>query len=113
MNKKRTKLPNLVVIAILTTITVIFWIGFGIYSIFQHKPETLVPKEITQSLDPNLDLVTLKRLESKLLLPDSQIGETILTAPTPEATSTPAATLTPSPTPTVSPESSPSGQTNP
>ncbi len=91
--KKQTKAPSLVTIAILTVVTIIFWIGFGVYRIFTSKPSPPVPKEVTLPLNPNLNTTILNSLQNKTYLDESQIGATVIEqltepSPSPEATET-------------------------
>jgi hypothetical protein len=91
--KKQTKMPSLVTIAILTAVTVIFWIGFGVYRIFTSKPSPPVPREIILPVNPNLDTTILNGLQNKIYFTESQIGATVIErltepSPSPEATKT-------------------------
>lgn len=91
--KEKTKTPSLVTIAILTTVTIVFWIGFGVYRIFTSKPSSPVPQEVILPLNSNLDMTALNGLQNKMYFSESQIGPTVIQpvsqpAPTPEATET-------------------------
>lgn len=64
MNRK--KLPNLIVLFILTLITILFWISFSIYQVFTKEVSPVVPKEIILQIDPKLDIETIKIMRSKI-----------------------------------------------
>lgn len=80
----KPKTPKIVVVAILTVVTVVFWIGFGVYRIITAEPEIDVPREILLPLNPNLDVASLNELQSRLYLSEEEIGERVVvsTAPT-------------------------------
>jgi hypothetical protein len=61
---KKTKLPSPVTLAILTLITVVFWISFGVLRILTAKPSPKVSAEILNPLTPTLDTETLNKIES-------------------------------------------------
>lgn len=63
MNKK--KLPEIVIILILTLIVVIFWIFFSVYRVFTNKPAPAVPAEVIIPLDAKLDSDTLEDIKSR------------------------------------------------
>jgi hypothetical protein len=80
---KNFKPPNFVTIAILTAITVAFWIFFGVFRIFTKTDEKTVPAEILAPLSPTLDKNVLDKLPARVYFDDSQIPETMFTSPTP------------------------------
>ena len=108
---KNRKLPSLVVIAILTVITVLIWIGFGIFRLATKELPPAVPKELLNPLNPELDLQGLQDIEKRFYLEADEIPETTINPiPSPEEatstttpTSSPQATATVSATPTASP----------
>ena len=114
---KKLKTPSLVTIAILTTITVIFWVFFSVYRVFATKPTTSVPAEILEPISPTLDKTILDKIQQGVFISEEQIPQTIITVPSSPPTSSPlpTPTLTPSPTatssatPTASPEASLTG----
>lgn len=98
---KNIKAPKLVTIAMLSMITVVFWVGFEIFRAFTVKPEPPVDAKIILAIDPTLDTATLSKVKNKIFLENSQISDVVLTpAPTtaPEATLAP--TIEPIPTAT-------------
>ncbi|HCR35532.1 hypothetical protein A2130_02715 [Candidatus Woesebacteria bacterium GWC2_33_12] len=62
---KKNKLPNIIILMILSLITVLFWISATVYYAFTAKPTPNVPTEILQDLNPRLDNVTLDQIETK------------------------------------------------
>jgi hypothetical protein len=77
MNKKK-KLPFVVKLAILTTITVISWIAFEVYRVLTVKPAPPVPQEILAPISPELNSVLLDSLENKIFLTPEEIGDTTI-----------------------------------
>lgn len=63
---KKTKLPALVTIAILTLITAIFWVFFSAYRLISRTPPLSVPQEIIKPIDPNLNPDILDNLDKKI-----------------------------------------------
>jgi hypothetical protein len=102
--RNKSKLPIPITILLLTLITAVSWILFGVIRIFTKEPKPVVPQEILLPLTPTLDRQVLQALQQRLQLTDEEIGETaiVITAtPTPEATpvatpsGTPASEATP------------------
>jgi hypothetical protein len=110
---KQQKLPSLVVIIILTTITAIFWVAFSVYRVFSAKPSPDIPTDILAPLTPILDRATIEKIQGKLFFEENQIQTPVIVTPIATAEATP--TLTPSPTATVSasPTESPSPSATP
>jgi len=100
MKNKNT--PNLVSILILSLITIIFWIMFGVIRIISSPKEPQVPSEILLPLSPTLNADVLNSIGGKIFYNDDEIGVTTIeiVSPTPEPSPTPS----PSPSPTASPE---------
>jgi hypothetical protein len=82
---KKTKLPNLVSILILTLITAVMWISLNIYSAITSTPSPVVQAEVSEPLNPVLDIEVISQIESRLYLDDSQIPENIVAPPTGES----------------------------
>lgn len=97
---KKTKLPSLIPILILTLITVVMWVFLDIFRALKQTPELTVPTEISQPLSPALDQNSINQIESRIFLNDSQIPDNIIvnTSPTTKALATPKASATPSAT---------------
>ena len=79
---KQQKLPNLVNIAIFSLITILAWIGFGVYRQITKEPEPEVNPEILEPLDPTLNTAILNQLEGRVYLSDPEVealvGQTIV-----------------------------------
>lgn len=71
---KNTKIPSLISILVLTLITAVMWISFSVYSAFTKKPNSVVPNEVISPITPKLDTETIKQIETRLFLDDSQIS---------------------------------------
>ena len=69
MNK--SKAPRLVTVAICTTITVVFWIFVGLYTIFTSKSQVEVDPKILEPLIPTLDTNALSQLEGKVFFEEN------------------------------------------
>lgn len=63
--KNNNKLPNIIVLLILTLITTVFWISFNVYRVFTALPDTVVPTQISLPIDPKLDTNTLELIKNK------------------------------------------------
>lgn len=74
----KSKLPKLVNILILTLITVIVWVGFDVYRLFNNPPPPIVSKEVSNPLIPNLDQDSINQIESRIYLDDSQIPDNVV-----------------------------------
>lgn len=94
--KKKPKLPNIVVIAILTTITVAAWIFFSLIRTVTKAPEIVVPEKVLQDLSPALDREAIDEIEQRLFFEEGEVEETIIILTTPTPTATPEAEATPS-----------------
>ena len=102
---KKSSLPSLITLLIFTLITAFVWVVFTIYRAFSVKPPPSVPEEVSRPLDPKLDTETLKNIESKIFLDDSQIPEIqVSTTPVPQAVYTPVKTPAAITTPTTEPQ---------
>ncbi len=91
----KPKLPNLVTILILTTITSIMWIGLGIYHSVTEEAPASVSEEILRELTPTLDKAAIEKIKSKTFVSPAEIPSTIITVATPSQTPI----ITPSPDP--------------
>ncbi|MGA2910407.1 MAG: hypothetical protein ABSE04_01215 [Candidatus Microgenomates bacterium] len=103
---EKEKLPNPILILILTLITAFIWVSLNIYRAISTKPTASVPQAISQPLTPLLDPNAIKKIQSSILLNSSQIPQNIIT---PAGTNAPAVlpTLLPVATPIASPSSLP------
>jgi hypothetical protein len=62
---KKNKLPNIIILLILTAITVVFWVSFSVYRVFSEKPSETVPEELLLEINPRLDEATIKTINEK------------------------------------------------
>lgn len=63
MNSK--KLPSLIILIILTSITILFWVSFNIYQAFTTNATPIVPEEILLQIDPKLDTKTIELIKNR------------------------------------------------
>lgn len=92
---KKLKVPSLVTILILTVITIVFWIVFGVVRIFQTKPAPSVPPEILDPLNPNYDKTTVDKIQERIYFDNEQTFEAAQPNPSPTAAPTPSPTQLP------------------
>lgn len=115
---KKSKLPSLITLLVLTLITVLMWIGFMIYWAVVTGPEPSVPGSVSAKLTPSLDSDTIDKIDSALFFNKSEIPQTSFpvspgplesSLPTPAPPSTPAA----SPSATISETATPAATLTP
>lgn len=104
---KKTKLPKIITVLILTLITALMWIGFSIYRAFTTTPTPSVSEEISSSITPSLDTTTIGEIESALFFSESQIPAISVATGTPAPTPIVSVTASPSATPNASPSATP------
>lgn len=63
---KRLPTPRLVTVAAFTTITVIFWVFYGVYTVLTKKADININPDLLKPIDPKLETETLKTLEEKI-----------------------------------------------
>jgi hypothetical protein len=63
---KNTKLPSVIVLLILTSITIVFWVFFNIYYVVSKKTPTTVSEEILTPLNPKLDTEVINQMEKRI-----------------------------------------------
>lgn len=63
---KKTKLPKIITLIILTSITIVFWVFFNIYSTVTKKTITAVPEEILLPINPKLDSEIINQIEERV-----------------------------------------------
>jgi len=84
MNPKK-KRPAIVNLSILTLITTIVWVIFEVYRAITLNPDPVVPAEILSQISPELDIEALNQLQTRLILDENQIGDTVLISITEES----------------------------
>ncbi len=106
----KPKLPSVVVLLVLTTITIVMWISLSIYRAAIIEPDVKVSEEILTPLDPNLNQQVVTQIESRLFIDPNQVTDIVnIQTPTPIPTVTPepVSTLEASPTPEASSSAEP------
>ena len=74
---KKAKVPNIVVVMILTVITISFWIVFGVVRIFTTEPTPSIPPEILNPLNANYDKTVVDKIEKRIYFDKEQVFETV------------------------------------
>ncbi|OGM21335.1 hypothetical protein A2955_01310 [Candidatus Woesebacteria bacterium RIFCSPLOWO2_01_FULL_37_19] len=113
---KKPKAPRLVTVAITTTVTIIFWIFFGLYGILTTEPKVDIDPKLLVPLNPTLDITALDSIKGRIFFDEDDItvslpltATTIEPTPTPEEPenseeTSPEITLTPTPEVSITPE---------
>ncbi len=65
MKTNKTRLPNLIILLILTSITIVFWVVFSIYSAVSKPPNIELPNELLEDVNPKLDSETVNQIKSR------------------------------------------------
>ena len=73
---KKIRPPKLVTVSVFTTVTIIFWIFFGVYTVLTTDAEVDVDQELLKSINPNLDTQVLDELPEKKFY-DSSFNQTL------------------------------------
>ena len=68
-------MPSLVALAIMTTITIIVWVGYSVYKVLISKPEPDVPPEILAPIKTNLNTKTLEEIKERVYFEEGEVGE--------------------------------------
>ena len=63
---KKPKTPRLLTIAITTTVTIIFWTFYSLYSTLVQTPEINVDETLLDPLDPTLDVNELESIQARV-----------------------------------------------
>lgn len=71
---KKQKLPTLVVIAILTTVTIVFWIIYSLYNSIVSKPVLNIPSGVLDEVSPEIDIPALDKIGQRVFFEEDQIG---------------------------------------
>lgn len=80
---KKPPAPRLVTVAIFTTITVIFWIFFSVYTVLTQTPDIKVPPELLEPIDPTLDVESLEELSERVHYEEVDVTTPIIVVSTP------------------------------
>lgn len=100
---KNLKVPAFVTVLILTTITLVFWVFFGVYRVFTKASSPNIPANIMEPLNPNLDKNTLDLLQGRTYFEEGSVPIIPILTPTPETIISPQVTITPTPEESISP----------
>ncbi len=92
---KKLKPPRLVTVAILTTITIVFWVFYSLYGILTSDALQKVPPEILAPIDPTLDTEALDKLPGRIFFKEGEVE--VFTAPLESVSSESTETQTPTP----------------
>lgn len=63
---RKPKPPNIVVVTVMTTITILFWVGFEIYRSFTSQGEPVVNQQILRPVSSQTDLETLEEINQRV-----------------------------------------------
>lgn len=81
---KEPRPPKFVTTAIMTTITIIFWVFYSVYIVLTTEPENTVETEVLAPIEPQLNVEVLNSLDDRLYFNDNEIVG--FTVPTPTQT---------------------------
>jgi len=70
---KKLKPPRLVTVAVFTTITIVFWVFYGLYGILTSDSFQKVPPEILAPIDPTLDTEILDVLPNRIFFKEGEV----------------------------------------
>ena len=111
---QKNKIPGLITILMMTLITAVMWVGFGVYRAIKNKPAPTVPQQILQALTPILDNNVAGKMQGRVYINEESISEptimptsTANALPTPQITASPTPVASSSATPTASASASP------
>lgn len=89
------KVPSIVTILILTAITIIFWIVFGVVRIFSTEPSPSIPEEVMNPLNPNYDKTMVDKVEQRIYFDKEQVFTIVEPSPVPTSSMEVVASPTP------------------
>lgn len=106
---KNIKIPSFVTIAILTVITLAFWLFFTVYRVFTKQPSTDVSTQIIEPVDPVLDKEALNKVKTRIYFEEGSIPQIPILTSAPETITSLTVTPTPTATETATPLATESG----
>ena len=83
---KGPKPPKIVVVLIVTTITIIFWVFLSVYEVLRKTPDLNIPDAVLKPLTPSLDQTSLGELPARVFYSEEELKNIIpqtITTPTP------------------------------
>ena len=75
---KKSKMPSIVSVLILTLITVVIWVTFDIYRLFNQADIPVVPESVSNPLTPTLNQDAITDLESRLFIENSTFSDEVV-----------------------------------
>lgn len=94
---KNPKPPNIVLVGIITVVTIVLWIIFGVYKLITTPQDVKVSNDILSPVNPTLNQEGLSALEQRIFFTEGELsGVNLVSTPEPEES--------PSPSPTPEPE---------
>ncbi len=72
---KKPKPPSIVTLAVMTTITVVFWVFFSVYRVYMTKVPTNVSPEILKPISATLDPAALAQISQKVYFERGDVEE--------------------------------------
>lgn len=94
---KNPKPPNIVIVGIITVLTIVLWIIFGVYKLVTTPQDVDVPSNILSPVSPTLDQGGLSSLQQRIFFSEGELsGVNLISTPSPDESPSPF----PSPTPT-------------
>lgn len=63
---KKNKLPNIVILLILTTITLVCWISFSAYRVFTKEDTPTVAEELLKDINPKIDSNIITEISQRI-----------------------------------------------
>jgi hypothetical protein len=93
---KNVKAPNIVLVGVITVITIVLWIIYGVYKLVTTPQDINVPNEVLSPVSPNLDTEALNTLQQRIFFSENQLTDiNLIKTPEPEASPTASPTATP------------------
>ena len=70
---KGPKPPKIVVVLIVTTITIIFWVFLSVYEVLRKTPDLNIPDAVLKPLTPSLDQTSLGELPARVFYSEEEL----------------------------------------
>lgn len=108
---KNSKTPSYIKVGILTIITTLAWIVFGVYRTLTAEPSPNIPAQVLASFSPTLDIEKISAIEARTFFDEEEISSFIIVSPSPSPSPSPETTPTPTPEESPLSEETPEGST--